>query len=254
LALERARTFDGVAEAYDAHRSGYPSELFSDLIAIAKLKPESRVLEVGCGSGQATIGFVASGLDVTGVDPGWSLIELARSKFVGSAAARFEVASFEEWGRDGRQYELVAAAQSWHWVRAQTGFAKAADCLSPNGFIAIFGHTPAWSATLIDCLGPSYYRLAPELSGPPPEAWYLSRGPIPELIRASGRFGRTEHREYKWRRSYSAASFVAYLGTRSDHLLLPPARRAELLSNVESGLPASVDADWITNLYVAPLA
>jgi ubiquinone/menaquinone biosynthesis C-methylase UbiE len=60
LALERARTFNGVAAAYDTYRSGYPSELFSDLIAFAKLRPNNRVLEVGCGSGQATTGFVAN--------------------------------------------------------------------------------------------------------------------------------------------------------------------------------------------------
>jgi SAM-dependent methyltransferase len=252
-ALDRARTFNNVAAAYDAHRAGYPSDLFANLIAIAKLKPKDRVLEVGCGSGQATSGFVSVGLDVTGVDPGESLIELARSKYVGSAVVRFELASFEEWERNGRQYELVAAAQSWHWVRPDKGFAKAADALTPNGFITVFGHTPAWSASLIDILRPSYARLAPELFGPPPEAWYLPNGPIPDLIQASGSFGRVEHREYRWRRSYSATSFAAYLGTRSDRLLLPPERRAELLLAVERGLPASIEADWVTNLYLAPL-
>jgi hypothetical protein len=68
------------------------------------------------------------------------------------------------------------------------------------------------------------------------------------------RFGRVEHRDYKWRRSYAVASFAAYLGTRSDHLLLPEARRAELLSKVQSDLPAVVEADWVTNLYVAQVA
>ena len=252
--MERGRTFDAAAAAYDAHRSGYPSELFSDLIGMAKLKPKSRVLEVGCGSGQATAGFVAEDLDVTGVDPCASLIAIARSKFAGSEWVRFEMASFEEWERGGRQYELVAAAQSWHWVRADPSFAKAADALSRRGVIAIFGHTPTWSATLIDGLRPAYARWAPELWGPPPEAWYLPSGPIPDLIGASRRFGRVEHRDYKWRRSYAAASFAAYLGTRSDHLLLPEARRAELLSKVQSDLPAVVEADWVTNLYVAPVA
>jgi SAM-dependent methyltransferase len=252
--LEQARTFNSVASNYDAHRSGYPPELFANLVEIAKLQPGSRVLEVGCGSGQATAGFAAKGLHVMGVDPGEALVAFARSKFADCPAVSFEVASFEEWEINGRKYELVAAAQSWHWVRAEIGFRKASDSLSSGGSIAVFGHTPAWSETLIESLRPSYSELAPELWGPPPEAWYLPSGPIPVLIQASGRFGPPEHREYKWRRTYSAASFAAYLGTRSDHLLLPATRRAELLANVETGLPASFEADWVTNLYVAPLS
>lgn len=250
--MERALTFDSVAAAYDAHRSGYPAALFADLVAIAGLKPGSRVLEVGCGSGQATTGFIAHGLDVTGVDPGGALIAAARAKFGG--AVGFEVARFEEWERGLRRFALVAAAQSWHWVRAEAGFAKAADALASKGFLAIFGHTPVWSAALLSRLEPTYARLAPELLGPPPEVWYLSSGPIRELMQASGRFGRVEHREYSWRQSYSAASFAAYLGTRSDHLLLPSDRRAELLADVQRALPAALDADWVTNLYVAPRA
>ena len=34
---------------------------------------------------------------MTCVDPGASLIEIARAKFAGSESVRFEVASFEEW-------------------------------------------------------------------------------------------------------------------------------------------------------------
>jgi hypothetical protein len=58
----------------------------------------------------------------------------------------------------------------------------------------------------------------------------------------------------KWQRNYTAPSFAAYLGTRSDHLLLPETLRADLLSDVEKALPAVVEADWVTSLYLAALA
>ena len=249
--MERGQTFDTVAATYDAHRSGYPSDLFARVVAFAGLKPGDCVLEIGCGSGLATAGFVAQGLDVTGVDPGASLVEIARERFASSASTRFEVATFERWEPRGRRFQLVAAAQSWHWVGADVGFAKAADALSPGGAIAIFGHTPAWSPALVSRLEPAYARLAPEFRGPPPEAWYLPNGPVRDLILASGHFGRVEHRQYAWRRSYAAAAFTAYLGTRSDHLLLPEAKRANLLAEVAKDLPEVVEADWVTNLYIA---
>jgi SAM-dependent methyltransferase len=225
--------------------------LFADIVAAAPLRPGDRVLEVGCGSGQATAGFVAEGLEVLGVDPGAALIDLARRKFLGAAAAQFVVAEFEKWPLEDRRFQLVAAAQSWHWVKGDIGFSKAAEALRPDGHLAIFGHTPAWSAELMDRLRPVYSRLAPELWGPAPEAWYLPEGPIPELIAASGCFTFRLHRGYAWRRAYDARSFPAYLGTRSDHLILSPARRDELLGSVGAALPEVVHADWVTNLYVA---
>lgn len=249
--MERGRSFDAVAADYDAQRSGYPAALFSDIADLARLPAGGRVLEIGCGSGQATTGFVALGLDVTGVDPGASLAAVAREKFAGVDTVRFEVAPFEEWVAEGRKFDLVAAAQSWHWVRGEIGYAKAAEALKPEGALAIFGHTPAWSAALLDRLAPVYATLAPELSGPAPETWYLPSGPISGLIEASGRFGRPEHRGYAWRRNYSAVGFVAYLGTRSDHLLLAEPRRARLLAAVKEALPENVETDWVTNLYVA---
>jgi SAM-dependent methyltransferase len=252
VTVDRGRTFDSVASNYDAQRSGYPAALFADIMKLAQLRAGDRVLEVGCGSGQATAGFASAGLDVTAVDPGPHLIEIARTKFAGDDRVRFEASTFEDWRREGRKYQLVAAAQSWHWLRDDIRWAKAAEALAPKGSLAIFGHTPAWSAALRDCLEPIYARLAPELRGPPPEVWYLPDGPIAGLIEASGRFGRPEHRQYVWRRDYSAAAFAAYLGTRSDHVRLPAGRRNELLSAVQAALPKKVEADWKTNLYVAP--
>jgi SAM-dependent methyltransferase len=250
---DRGRAFDRVAALYDAQRSGYPRQLFADLMTIGRLRAGDRALEIGCGSGQATEGFLAEGLEVIGVDPGESLIDLARQKFSGSARVRFEASTFEQWPLEDRKFHLVAAAQSWHWVAPEVGFAKAADALLPHGKLAIFGHMPVWPAELIDRLRPIYARLAPELWARPGEAWYLPQGPIPDLIAASGLFERPENRSYVWRRAYSARSFAGYLGTRSEILRLPAERRDSLLQAVENTVPDLVETDWVTNLYVSSL-
>ena len=220
-------------------------------MTIAGLRRGDRVLEVGCGSGQATAGFVADGLDVTGVDPGAALIGLAERKFSNAKAVRFQVATFEDWPLEGRTFHLVAAAQSWHWLQTGLAFKKAAEALAPDGCLSIFGHTPAWSPELMARLRPAYAHWAPELRGPPPEAWYLPEGPVPGLIAASGCFDAPERRAYRWRRAYTPSAFAEYLGTRSDHLRLPQGRRDDLLRSVAAALPDVVETDWVTNLYVA---
>jgi ubiquinone/menaquinone biosynthesis C-methylase UbiE len=50
-----SRIFDEDAELYDRARPGYPTELYDDLAELAGVRTGSRVLEVGCGTGQATV-------------------------------------------------------------------------------------------------------------------------------------------------------------------------------------------------------
>jgi SAM-dependent methyltransferase len=249
--MELGQTFNTVAALYDAQRSGYPEPLFDDLSQACRLERGHRVLEVGCGTGQATAGFAARGLDVLAIDPGGALIDVAHRKFIGAPNVRFEIASFEEWPLGERSFHLVAAAQSWHWVRPDIGFEKAAEALAPGGHLAIFGHTPRWSPEIVDAMAPVYRRLAPEIWGPPAENWYLPEGPISALFTESGRFEQVAHRCYTRQRQYFSRSFTAYLGTRSDHLKLSKERRDALLSDVELALPDEVNARWTTNLYVA---
>ena len=54
---ERLRqTFDTVAARYHAARPGYPGALYDTLISLARLAPDQdEILEIGCGTGKATI-------------------------------------------------------------------------------------------------------------------------------------------------------------------------------------------------------
>jgi ubiquinone/menaquinone biosynthesis C-methylase UbiE len=45
-------SFDEDAELYDRARPGYPTELIDDLFSLADLSPDSRILEIGAGTGK----------------------------------------------------------------------------------------------------------------------------------------------------------------------------------------------------------
>ena len=53
--LELRQTFNQAAERYDRARPTYPPALFDDLARLAGIGPGCRVLEIGCGTGQATV-------------------------------------------------------------------------------------------------------------------------------------------------------------------------------------------------------
>ncbi|GAA4625673.1 hypothetical protein GCM10023196_030740 [Actinoallomurus vinaceus] len=72
------RVFNEVAELYDRVRPRYPDEMFADLATITGMNEWSSVLEVGCGTGQATRSLAAFGCTVTAIEPGTQMAVLLR--------------------------------------------------------------------------------------------------------------------------------------------------------------------------------
>src|SRR2546428_15528 len=76
---------------------GSPAALFSDLAELACIGPGCRVLEIGCGTGQATIPLAERGCEIVCVELGPSLAAVARRKLARFGSVRVEVAAFEAW-------------------------------------------------------------------------------------------------------------------------------------------------------------
>jgi SAM-dependent methyltransferase len=129
--------FDDVAPEYDRHRPAYPDELIDQACQVAGLGPADRVIEIGCGTGQLTRGLLARGLHVTAVEPGPSLIALARRNLAGAGAVDFVGASFEDAPLPRERFRAVFCASAFHWTDPEVSWQKAADVLVPGGTLAL---------------------------------------------------------------------------------------------------------------------
>jgi SAM-dependent methyltransferase len=134
------RLFNEVPELYDRVRPTYPDELFADLVAITGLHDRSSVLEVGCGTGQATCSMAALGWSVTAVEPGAGTVAVARQRLAGYRNVAVETATFEEWDDRGRRFDALVAASAWHWVDPAIGWRRAHEMLRPGGWMALLGN------------------------------------------------------------------------------------------------------------------
>jgi len=248
--------FDEVAELYDAARADYPAALVADVIAAADLVSDDAVLEIGCGTGQATLAFARRGCDIVALEPGAALARLARRRLAAYPNAAVVETAFEDWRMEAGVFRAVIAAQSWHWLDPAVRFAKAARALCPGGVLAIFGHVPLpWPAPIERAFAPIFARLAPELWVEPAEAWYRPEGPLAALFVACGRFGQAEHRAYPWSVVRTARSLTDYLRTTSPYQRLTPERREPLLRALEQAVDAAGGAfehRWETHLHLAP--
>ena len=137
---ERGGVFDEVPELYDRVRPAYPPELIADLAETARLDDGSTVLEVGCGTGQATRSLAAFGSTITAVEPGVGMAAVARDRLAAFPNVDVETSPFETWDDRGRRFDSVVAASSWHWVDPAVGWRRAHDVLRPQGCLALLGH------------------------------------------------------------------------------------------------------------------
>jgi ubiquinone/menaquinone biosynthesis C-methylase UbiE len=134
------KVFDDVAAEYDRHRPAYPDELVDQACQVAGIGSGDEVLEVGCGSGQLTRGLVARGLHVTALEPGKSLIALARQNLEDAGAVEFVNAQFEDASLPRGQFQAVFSASAFHWVDPKVSWQKAADVLVPGGTLALVSY------------------------------------------------------------------------------------------------------------------
>ncbi len=187
--MEARQTFDKVADLYAKVRQGYPAALYGDLGALGALSPSMRMLEVGCGAGQATVDLANKVRDLIALDPGAALIEAARQRLAQAANVAFVVSNFEDYAAEPASFDLIVSAQAWHWIPPQIAYPKAADALTSGGWLAVFGHVPmpppepfaeAFKAVV-------EARFPGAWGQPPPQAAYLPTGPFAGQFDASGR-------------------------------------------------------------------
>jgi ubiquinone/menaquinone biosynthesis C-methylase UbiE len=131
------KVFDEVAAEYDRRRPTYPDELVDQACRVAGIGSGDQVLEVGCGSGQLTRALLARGLRVTALEPGRSLIALARQNLAGAGEVEFVNAQFEDALLPREQFQAVFSASAFHWVDPKVSWQKAADVLVRGGTLAL---------------------------------------------------------------------------------------------------------------------
>ncbi|MDG4797065.1 class I SAM-dependent methyltransferase [Micromonospora sp. WMMD1082] len=231
--------FDEVPELYDRIRPGYPDDLVADLVTVTGVGERSSVLEVGCGTGQATRSLAALGCALTAVEPGAGMAALARRRLAAFGRVTVERSTFEAWDDRGRRFDLLVAASSWHWVDPSIGWRRAHDVLRPGGWLALLGHVvvrrpgkPEVYAETVD-LHERFAPGNPDWGHPPSEddvrATDVGWGPVAD---PGGLFGPTVVRWHPTVQWLDGAGFADLLRSTSPYRRLDRDVREPLLDAV----------------------
>jgi SAM-dependent methyltransferase len=226
-------TFDEAAELYDRTRPGYPSELFDDLADLASLRPGARLLEIGSGTGQATLPLAERKFEITAIELGPNLAAVARRKLAHFPNVVIVVGAFENWPLPPEPFDTVVSATAFHWLDPTVRVTRVADALRTGGVLATIAthHIEGGDAQFFIDVQDCYRRWFPENVG-----FHLRKAADVNAdtgeLEQSGRFEPATFRRYEWEQSYSTQEYVDLLSTYSEHRALEETRRQHLLDCV----------------------
>ena len=148
-----ASTFTGpVAEFYALFRRGYPDPVVDRLVAALGLDAGSRVLDVGCGTGQLTLPLAGRTRAVLGVDVEADMLRLARraARDAGAGNAAWLLASDVELDVLGaltgeQAFDAATIDQALHWMNVPRFFETLRRLVRRGGSVAVVTNgEPQW--------------------------------------------------------------------------------------------------------------
>ena len=260
---EFSLTFDEVADTYDAVRPTYPPELVAAVCSVLP-GPPGRILEIGCGTGQATVPFAQRGYRITALEPGRRLAALAARNLAAFPQADVQATTLEEWPDAKNQFDLVMSATAFHWVSPEIRYVKSAQALTPKGWLALFWNVEGDDeSVLAQEVQAVYDRQMPPNPAHPyathhprshgkPQDESLSRWR--EEIEHSHLFGSVSIMQFPWAEWYPTERYLQLLETYSDHRALPPENKCRLFDGIAEVLArhgGGRTKPYVTLLYLA---
>ena len=171
--------FGSLADDYALHRADFPVAGIERLVALGVGTSGQRLLDLGCGTGTLARQFAARGCTVTGVDIDVRMLAAARDL---AAEADLQIewleCHAEETGFSPGSFDVITAAQCWHWFDGEAAASEVRRLLLAGGLVAVCGfdwlplpgtvsgvtealietHNPSWKLGGIRDPGPSVRR------------------------------------------------------------------------------------------------
>jgi len=248
--------FDEAAACYDRVRPGYPERAIEEARTLAHLDEDSRILEIGCGTGQATLPFARLGMSILAIEPGPSLARLAQARLTGFPKVEVVLSDFESLDPESGPFDAVMAASVFPWLDPETRITKSAHLIREGGALILLTNVQRLSFEgFFDRAQHLLRAHAPEWPEPSRHPTWEQIPDQIEEVDEMGLFETVAVSSYDWRVTYPRDRYIEFLRTDPVYRSLGDAKMAALLKElgglVDREFEGRVVTPFRTILHVA---
>ncbi|HJP34214.1 MAG: class I SAM-dependent methyltransferase [Candidatus Latescibacteria bacterium] len=241
--MSTGHIFSAVADTYDRYPRQFSPALYERIASLCPPTPDTCVLDVGCGTGTTTYVLAESYPRTLGLEPSAALLRHASSR---DGAILWLQGIAEQMPLADHGFDLITAAQAFHWFDGDVFLAEARRILKPGGTIALFWKGPE--------RGEPYRRL---LERTIDERLHVSklRTPLADVEQSLSASGLTNVRmqEFVFDIEWTVESYVGSVSSTSRMAQLDEEQRAQLIPHLRAALLEETGQDRFTERNVASL-
>ncbi len=233
---------------YDLYRPSYPIEIYDYICKYIVLNESSTLLEIGVGTGQATLPFLKKGYKITAIEYGDNLANLTKSKF--NSYNNLEVINipFENYSTN-MKFDLIYSASAFHWIEQPYGYEKAISLLEEEGLLVLF-----WNRPMI--VEPNNIKFELDEVYSEILGWKFNLIPLAERVSSNLSEFKEHHLNVinnkiftnPMKRKFNSVSYIGLLETYSDHITLDSVKKKKLYSKISAIIDKNNDAIVIQDM------
>lgn len=237
---EFERTFDNVAENYDKIRPEYPPELYEDIFRYKPVDAESRALEIGIGTGKATLPVLERNCRISAVEPGEKLADITLEKYKGYKNFSLHRQTLQDFDGLLESYDLIYSATAFHWIPEEYGYKRVYQLLKKGGAFVRFAYHAGQDegrkelSSELQLLYQTYMKR----NAPPEKSFEETARKIAEIADNYG-FSDIEYKIYHMTKDFSADEYMELLRTYPDHMKLEQSDREKLFGGIHTAIMKS---------------
>ena len=235
--MDKRFTFNEDAMNYEKWRPNYCEELFHDIMEYSKIDSHKKALEIGIGTGQATLPFLKTGCDLRAIELGENLAEFSKNKFKSYKNFNILNIPFEDFNGDENTFDLIYSATAFHWIDENIGYPKAFKLLKPGGTLALFWNKP-FIGRKDDLLHKKIQNIYEKYKPSKAKPIEKDKEHYKELLEKLKKYGfkDVELKLYHKTRTFNACDYISLLNTYSDHRTMNLAIKAKFEEEIKEAI------------------
>lgn len=249
----RAASFARGASDYERLRREFPASLFDDLHARAGDRMAGRILEIGAGTGLATVPVARRGAVIDVVEPSADMLRVLGERLQAEGLAdqvTLRQATFEDVD-PAAEYDVVVAAQSFHWTDPATRWSRLGSLLGSGGIAFLFWNGWQLDGTRHDAEAVrAVYTTHGEGLASDLDDHRSTAGWAEQEIEADPSLTLTESRAYRWAHALPVADYLGLLSTTSQYAVRSSDTRDRLFRHLSAALDPTAYLNGRTKMLV----